>query len=81
MRLISIFCHSPRNQLAIATKRLGTKVTMHFWFDGELSRDVQVVSCMGLGIMAEQPDFQAHGWSVLTHVVATPTPRGSKVYS
>ena len=34
---------------------------------------------MGLGIMAEQPDFQTHGWSVLTHVVATPTPRGSKV--
>lgn len=35
---------------------------------------------MGLGIMSEQPDFQTHGWSVLTHVVATPTPRGSKVY-
>ncbi|CAI8030011.1 hypothetical protein GBAR_LOCUS17015 [Geodia barretti] len=62
MRLLSIFCHSPRNQLAMATKRLATKV----------------VSCMGLGIMAEQPDFQTHGWSVLTHVVATPTPRGSK---
>ena len=34
---------------------------------------------MGLGIMAEQPDFQSYGWSVLTLVVATPTPPSSKV--
>ena len=34
---------------------------------------------MGLGIMADQPEFQALGWGVLTDVVATPTPRGNKV--
>ena len=34
---------------------------------------------MGLGIMAEQPEFQMHGWSVLTQVVGIPTPSGSKV--
>ena len=35
---------------------------------------------MGLGIMSEQADFQTHGWTVLMHVVATPTPQGSKVW-
>lgn len=29
--------------------------------------------------MADQPEFHAVGWSVLTNVVATPTQRGNKV--
>lgn len=40
---------------------------------------LQVVSCMGLGIMAGQVEFQTHGWNVLTQVVATPTLKGIKV--
>lgn len=34
---------------------------------------------MGLGIMAEQVEFQIHGWNVLTQVVATPTLKAIKV--
>lgn len=78
-----MFCHTTQNQRAMANERLATKVMNTYTHSIANSTAyiccLQVVSCMGLGIMAEQVEFQIHGWNVLTQVVATPTLKAIKV--
>ena len=65
MKALAVLVVSPQNSTHMTRKGHASKV----------------LSCMHLSVMANQIEFQQHGWAILTHMLAmaTPTAPGEKV--